>query len=256
MSKTVSITCRTADAIIRYTTDGTGITEQSPIYSSPFSAEYGTIIMAKGFKDGLAPSDVASLKVGALTVTDPSQILYAALTDGVVFYDRGEEYGDYNLTDGVLTRISAGVDDETAESINWRYLIAQTEDLFAYSEGIVWSTVLVSTGLKDHNYGAGLPNTNSLISMYSNNSDLIWSHVKNERLTTGKNWFIPSGSELGGMINNRDKISSENTWNGNYYASSTEASSTDCACKDANGTSYNIDKNRVNYFNWRLIRRI
>ena len=254
MSKTVSITCRTVDAIIRYTTDGTGITEQSPIYSSPFAAEDGTIIMAKGFKDGLTPSDVASLEVGKPnTITDPSQILYAALTDGVVFYDRGEDYGDYNLTDGVLTRISAGMDDETKESTNWRYLIAQTSDLT--DTAMSWCEASSVTGTTDSSIGAGLHNTNILVQRYGTNSDLPWYHVLAERMSTGKNWFIPSYTEAKNLAEVYDGIGDSDSWSSSYWTSTEYNSSEAYYVTISTGTISRTGKTN-HIYNLRLIRRI
>ena len=58
-------------------------------------------------------------------VTVPMQ-----LSDGsVLFYDRGEQYGEYLLVDGEIERQSEGVDDGTYNSQNWRYLICDQHDL-------------------------------------------------------------------------------------------------------------------------------
>lgn len=251
-TRIVSILCRTPGATIRYTNDGTEPSDQSLLYTDPFSASEGDVIRAKAWKEGLTPSNIATLAIGALTVTDPAQILYSGLSDGsVVFYDRGDDYGDYNLTDGVLTRLSAGIDDESSSSQNWRYLIAQNEDIGQFA----WAQEDVSTGLRDEESGFGLPNTNLLIQRYSNNSDLVWYHVLNERNTTGLKWFVPSLFELSNLLKSRDSISADETWASSYYFSSTEYSDASAYSKSV-GSSSNYTANKENSYNFRLIRRI
>ena len=67
--QTVTITCADDDAVIRYTTDGTEPTENSTVYSQPFTVNTTTTIMAKAWKDGMTPSLVASA-----TVSFPQQV--------------------------------------------------------------------------------------------------------------------------------------------------------------------------------------
>lgn len=52
------------------------------------------------------------------------------LPDGsILFYDRGSSYGDYKINDsGYPKRIDGAVDDGTATSTNWRYLICDQHD--------------------------------------------------------------------------------------------------------------------------------
>ena len=61
--QTVSITCSDADAVIRYTTDGTEPTENSTVYSQPFTVSTTTTIMAKAWKEGMTPSLVATVTI-------------------------------------------------------------------------------------------------------------------------------------------------------------------------------------------------
>ena len=67
--QTVSITCADADAVIRYTTDGTEPTESSTIYSQPFTVNTTTTIMAKAWKEGMTPSFTATA-----TISFPTQV--------------------------------------------------------------------------------------------------------------------------------------------------------------------------------------
>ena len=67
--QTVSITCDDADAVIRYTTDGSVPTENSTIYSAPFTVSNTTTIKAKAWKTGMTPSFVSSA-----TISFPEQV--------------------------------------------------------------------------------------------------------------------------------------------------------------------------------------
>jgi len=58
----VTLSCMTVDAVIRYTTDGSTPTSESPVYSSAIEIPVGTNVTIKaiGVKDGYADSDIAS----------------------------------------------------------------------------------------------------------------------------------------------------------------------------------------------------
>ena len=57
IDQTISITCMTQGAIIRYTLDGTDPTQESYIYTEPLLISESTIVKAKAFKQGLEPSE-------------------------------------------------------------------------------------------------------------------------------------------------------------------------------------------------------
>ena len=67
--QTVTITCDDADAVIRYTTDGTEPTETSTLYSTPFQVMTTTTIMAKAWKTNMTPSFTATA-----TISFPTQV--------------------------------------------------------------------------------------------------------------------------------------------------------------------------------------
>ena len=50
--------CRTEGATIRYTLDGSEPTEASPLYEGPFAIDKDCILLARAFKEGLAPSSL------------------------------------------------------------------------------------------------------------------------------------------------------------------------------------------------------
>lgn len=59
-AQSVQITCKTPDAVIRYTTDGTEPTKDSTVYTKAISIEKDTVLKAKAFKDGMKESAVVS----------------------------------------------------------------------------------------------------------------------------------------------------------------------------------------------------
>ena len=61
--QTITITCETEDAVIRYTTDGTEPTENSTVYSQPFTVNTTTTIMAKAWKPDMTPSFTATANI-------------------------------------------------------------------------------------------------------------------------------------------------------------------------------------------------
>lgn len=63
--QTVSITCATADAEIRYTLNNTEPTEKSLLYTEPFTVELGTIVKAKAFKSGYEDSEISTEHYGS-----------------------------------------------------------------------------------------------------------------------------------------------------------------------------------------------
>ncbi|MGD0978849.1 MAG: chitobiase/beta-hexosaminidase C-terminal domain-containing protein [Candidatus Bathyarchaeia archaeon] len=80
-AQSVTISCATSEATIRYTVDGSEPTSSSTVYSIPISVSSGTVtVKAKAFKDGMIDSDTASAtytisvepaKVAAPTMSPP-----------------------------------------------------------------------------------------------------------------------------------------------------------------------------------------
>ena len=144
------------------------------------------------------------------------------LPDGsILFYDRGEQYGEYLLVDGEIERQSEGVDNGTYNSQNWRYLICDSANL---SESRGWGPNNTNERMTDTYVGYGLPNTETLLSKYGNNSSYIWQLVKNKRNDTGgKKWFVPSKDELDIIHQNKKIITQNGGGNfptGGYWSSS------------------------------------
>ena len=147
-----------------------------------------------------------------------------ALPDGsVLFYDRGTSYGEYEINDsGYPERTDGAVDDGSAESQNWRYLICDQADLD--NTGKAWGPSNTSEGLTGTAIGVGLPNTEAMITKYADNDAYWWKLTKEKRDSTGLDWFMPSKDELGILYDNKDIISSEGgvALQSEYYWASSE----------------------------------
>ncbi len=63
----VTISCATQGAVIRYTIDGNDPTEQSSLYTEPIVVDRSKILKARGYKDNREPSQVATAHY---TITD------------------------------------------------------------------------------------------------------------------------------------------------------------------------------------------
>jgi alpha-tubulin suppressor-like RCC1 family protein len=72
-TKSVTLSCYTAGATIRYTTDGTDPTVSSPAYSAAIPINVSTVLKARAFKSGLPDSNVGradyELKVSPVSVS-------------------------------------------------------------------------------------------------------------------------------------------------------------------------------------------
>ncbi|MBN1990681.1 MAG: chitobiase/beta-hexosaminidase C-terminal domain-containing protein [Bacteroidales bacterium] len=87
-TQNVEITCATADAEIRYTTNGDEPTEASSLYSTPIEVSATTTIKAKAFKAAMTPSALATAAYTIVTPTDVADIaaLRASAADNTTVY--------------------------------------------------------------------------------------------------------------------------------------------------------------------------
>ncbi|KAF5084684.1 Lamin Tail Domain protein [anaerobic digester metagenome] len=87
-TQNVEITCATADAEIRYTTNGDEPSESSSLYSTPIEVSATTTIKAKAFKAGMTPSALATAAYTIVTPTDVADIaaLRASAADNTTVY--------------------------------------------------------------------------------------------------------------------------------------------------------------------------
>ncbi len=74
-AQTVELVCETDDVTIRYTTDGTEPTADSPKYDAPIVVSTSTTVKVRAFREGWIPSEVATFeyKIEADSDKDPGQ---------------------------------------------------------------------------------------------------------------------------------------------------------------------------------------
>ena len=71
-TKKISMTCETDGATIMYTLDGTDPTESSTEYIDEIEVEGAVTIKAKGFKEGMNPSEIATLIIEPVVPPNPT----------------------------------------------------------------------------------------------------------------------------------------------------------------------------------------
>lgn len=178
------------------------------------------------------------------------------LPDGsILFYDRGSAYGEYSAVGSNIVRISEGVDDGSAGSLNWRYLICDQAD--PDNTGKQWGPY-TSEGLTGTAIGVGLPNTEAMLAKYADNDSYWWKLIKEKRDNTGLDWFMPSKDELDMLYDNKNVIPSLGgvALKSDYYWSSSEYDNDDAWYQYfSNGNQGNYYGKYATYY-CRLLRRI
>lgn len=181
-----------------------------------------------------------------------------ALPDGsVLFYDRGTSYGEYKINDsGYPERVDGAVDDGSAESQNWRYLICDQHDP---NDGTSrWGAYGIDTGLTDTAIGVGFSNTDAMIAEYGDNDKYWWKLIKEKRDSTALDWFMPSKDELDMMYDNRTVITGQGgdvfQTDNPYYSSSEVSRNFVWHQNFSDGSQYENSKN--NPCRCRLLRRV
>ncbi len=252
----VTISSDTSFAHIYYTTDGSNPTaENGTLYDSPFTVEEGTTVKTVAYVGMDTYSDIA------LFEELPEPEIGTVLSDGsVVFYDRGEKYGNYGIKDGDIVRLSEGVDDGSATSANWRYLICDKSDFIAFDGNVkVWGDVGVTDKVKDSEIGAGLPNTLKMESLYASRTGNWWYPTFLRAIETGFDWFVPSKDELELLYRNKDIIvnagGEDFSPSSEYYWSSTEYDDEEAWCM-CFGPDHLTTQYKATSYRCRLIRRI
>ena len=148
-AQSVTISCATAGATIRYTTNGTTPTASSTVYTQPITVNSNMTIKAIGMKSGLADSYVATAEY---TIVSPMTIAEArALADN-----------EYALVQGVVTMLDGRtiyIQDATAGIA--LYLNTQTvpealalgDMVTAYGKKTVFNGLVELTGINGGNAG-------------------------------------------------------------------------------------------------------
>ena len=211
-------------ADIRYTDDGTDPDETDTLYESPVLASNGDTIKARAYLDeNTFSSDITSVTIDTSFLPKTETIpLGTELEDGYIVYDRGEDYGDYNLSNGKLTRLSGGDDDGTSGSANWRFLVIAKEDMPGNDsdEGNRVFSITAPTGIYA-GLGYGIHNTNNMLYSSASNSDTIWYEVYSYQKQHGDKWFVPSMNEASEIFNQSVvTLPVSNVYFSSYYSTS------------------------------------
>ncbi len=142
-SLTVNMSCPTEGATIRYTTDGSEPTEESPIYTR-FKITARTKIKARAFVDGMVASDVVTAEYALGTCSDP----VFSLGDGTVFQHSNQEVLiAWDDTDGTLRYTTDGSEPTTDSPVYaGAFTISETTTVKAkvFGESFFDSTVVTS----------------------------------------------------------------------------------------------------------------
>ena len=92
--KTITMSCETDGATIRYTLDGSEPTETSLEYTGEFTVEPPVTIKARGYKDGMLAGEVA---VKGITAKLPTPVIhqeYVSATENIIYFDNILDYPD------------------------------------------------------------------------------------------------------------------------------------------------------------------
>ena len=112
-SVTVSLSCATSGATIRYTMDGSEPTSSSAVYSSPLTLTSATTVKAKAFKDGMTDSEVAS---ATYAVSAPSQVAAPSFSPPGGTYSGSVSVSFSCSTSGAVIRYTTDGSEPTSSS--------------------------------------------------------------------------------------------------------------------------------------------
>jgi len=115
-SATVTLSCATAGATIRYTTDGTDPDSSDSAYSSPITVSTTTTIKAKAFATGMVASGIATgtytIKVGTAPEISPAGGTYTGAQSVTLTIPTGTTVY-YSLNSGAYTQYTAAITVDT-----------------------------------------------------------------------------------------------------------------------------------------------
>ncbi len=78
VGQSVAIAWQGADGVLRYTTDGSDPTAESPVYTGPFTIDYSTVVKAKAFGDQYFDSAIATANLTRVWATVATPTIAAA----------------------------------------------------------------------------------------------------------------------------------------------------------------------------------
>lgn len=176
-------------------------------------------------KKNLSEFDISTPNYVPLTI---AQVGDTCLADGIeVFCIVAGAYKLFVDKNHDLSYYTVGSDMVDSSDYN------HTPGTFGYEWG-GWNT---KTGVQDTTIGAGLDNTNTLISRNLNPHDgewwVVWGKVKEFREKYSNNWFVPSRGELNLIYQQKDNLANLSTSNRTNYWSSSEHSGSDILSRNS-----------------------
>lgn len=205
----VSISCSTADATIRYTTNGSEPTTNSTLYTAPFTLSTTTTVRAKAFKSGMIDSTTASATYtsirppndlfdhaialsgasGSTTGTnvdatketgEPSHAMIATATNSVWWTWTAPSTGVLRV-DTLRTSFDTVLAAYTGPSVNALTVLSSNDD-FRYADNVYQSLIsfTVKSNMTYYLAVAGYNGANGTIT-------LDWLFVPDNALTTLQN---------------------------------------------------------------------
>ena len=147
-NQSVTISCATSGATIRYTTNGTDPTATSTAYSSPVAITVSTTLKARAFKSGLADSTVAA---GLYTL----KVVTPAVSPAAGTYTTPQTVTISTTTSGATIRYTTDGTDPTAGSTAYGgpLAVGTTTTLKAAGFKAGWTTSDVRTATYTMNFG-------------------------------------------------------------------------------------------------------
>lgn len=130
---------------IRYTTDGSDVTDDSPLYEKPFVIEHNTTVKCRAYTEEDYSPEIAKYCISIeppvilfnpatniVTIEADDTVLYSI--DGSDIYDDSEIYDEpFELTKNTLVKAACLVDDEFSEVVEQECLVAK-EPVISYDE--------------------------------------------------------------------------------------------------------------------------
>ena len=200
----IKMECNTSGATIRYTTDGSNPSETSVEYIEEIELEAPATIKARGFKDNLDPSDIATLVIeyeaDLEDWTAISDMKFGTDEINAICYGDGKfvavgtggkaSYSTDGITWTAISDMKFGTDDIEAVCYgDGKYIAVGGINKGSYStDGINW------TAISDLNFGVYSP----LCVCYGNDKFVVGgSGAKSSYSADGINWTETAGMEVG-----------------------------------------------------------
>lgn len=187
-SQTVTISCATAGATIRYTTDGSEPTTSSTAYASPVAVAVTTTLKAKAFKSGLSDSNVAE-GVYTLKVATPT------FSPGGGTYTTAQTVTLSTASSGATLRYTTDGSDPTGSSTAYASPLSISTGTTLKVKGFKtnWTDSDTATATYTFNYGTlAAPTMSPATGTYTSSVDVTMSGPAGATIRYTTNGSTPS----------------------------------------------------------------